>query len=363
MFKPLLKDKWLFFLLSLAFSIRFFSLNEEAVERYYTAGLYPLVSKSLRLLFGWIPFSVGDVLYGLAVIYVVLKLIAVFKFPALKKENMHWWLILLKKALKRVLLIYIIFNLFWGLNYNRTGIAAQLSLTVEPYSKRDLVDLCVVLQQRLCVLGDSVAVEKRKELDNNQALFKEGAALFAEAKKTYAYFDYIHPSIKASLLTPLGSYFGFTGYYNPFTAEAQIKTSVPPFIKPFVLCHEIAHQLGYAKENEANLVSFLTAKESRNAEFRYSAYFDMYAYALAELAEESNKEAFLFLKTAHPQLIADRKTYRDYVLGESNSVEPYISSFYDSFLKLNNQPSGKKTYNQVVGWLIAYQKKWGSKAL
>jgi len=362
MWKRLGKDKWLFFVLLLALSIRLFSLNEQAVERYYSGLFYPPVSEALRFLFGWIPFSVGDVLYASAVLYLVYKSIFLFKRKA-RLKNKDWWKAAAKKALKRVVLIYIIFNVFWGINYNRIGIAGQLSLSVEPYEKEDLMALCAVLQDRLCVLGDSVGGKSRIKLDKNRELFIEGAALFGEAKKSHPYFKYRFPSVKASLLTPLGSYFGFTGYYNPFTAEAQLKTSVPPFIKPFVLCHEIAHQLGYAKENEANLVSFLVAKNAANPEFRYSVYFDMYAYALAELAEENKREAFLFLETAHPRLIADRKTYRDYVLGEQNSVEPYVSSFYDRFLKLNNQPGGKQTYNQVVGWLVAYQKKMGSKAL
>ncbi len=32
---------------------------------------------------------------------------------------------------------------------------------------------------------------------------------------------------------------------------------------------------------------------------------------------------------------------------------------YDHYLKLNNQPHGKETYNEVVGWIIAYAKKYG----
>jgi hypothetical protein len=46
-----------------------------------------------------------------------------------------------------------------------------------------------------------------------------------------------------------------------------------------------------------------------------------------------------------------------------NAVEPYISKFYDQFLKLNRQPKGTRTYNEVVAWLIAYQKKYGVEAI
>ena len=39
------------------------------VEDYYSNGIYPVLSKSMRTLLGWIPFSIGDLLYtGLAVL-------------------------------------------------------------------------------------------------------------------------------------------------------------------------------------------------------------------------------------------------------------------------------------------------------
>jgi hypothetical protein len=36
---------------------------------------------------------------------------------------------------------------------------------------------------------------------------------------------------------------------------------------------------------------------------------------------------------------------------------------YGEFLKANNQPAGKRSYNEVVAWLIAYYKKFGTASL
>jgi hypothetical protein len=153
--------------------------------------------------------------------------------------------------------------------------------------------------------------------------------------------------------------FGFTGYYNPFSGEAQLKTSIPAFVKPFVLCHEIAHQLGYGKENEANLVAFLAARESDENEFRYSAYYDVFAYTIRELAK-LDRERFISLReNMHERFKIDYRAYLQYLYNNRNMVEPFVSDFYDSYLRLNNQPKGVATYNEVVGWLIAYMKKYG----
>jgi hypothetical protein len=44
-------------------------------------------------------------------------------------------------------------------------------------------------------------------------------------------------------------------------------------------------------------------------------------------------------------------------------VEPFVSVFYDNYLKMNNQPKGNRTYNEVTSWLISYLKKYGAEAI
>jgi hypothetical protein len=79
------------------------------------------------------------------------------------------------------------------------------------------------------------------------------------------------PSIKPSLLTPLLNYIGTSGYYNPFTSEAQMNYQMPVFNRPFVACHEMSHQMGYGAEDEANFVGFWPHWLSDRL-LRYSAY-------------------------------------------------------------------------------------------
>src|SRR4051812_47246426 len=73
MFKRLLRDRFLLLFLVLALLIKLFSLNPSWVERFYTYGFYPFISRLLRLLLGWIPFSIGDILYLAAGLFLVAK--------------------------------------------------------------------------------------------------------------------------------------------------------------------------------------------------------------------------------------------------------------------------------------------------
>lgn len=363
MFKILFRDRFLISLLIISTLIKLFSLNSGWIEKYYTFGLYPVISIILRTLFGWIPFSFGDILYTIAFIFLILKVGKLLGYVAKRqmKEYLSWHLF--RKYLKAMLWIYIIFNLFWGLNYNRQGIAFQFGLKKEHFSPADLYVLTLTLQQRLNFYATQVDSVKRLSLNNNRTLFYQAIAAYKNASRQYPFLTYRQPSIKASLFGTMGKYFGYTGYYNPFTGEAQLKTSVPVFTKPFIICHEIGHQLGYAKENEANFSSFLAGRVSDNVEFRYSVYYDMYSYAMNDLFFY-NTACFIDLKKSElPQIKKDNFSYKAYLLQTKNLIEPVMSNVYDRYLKLNNQPHGKKSYNEVVNWLLAYMKKYGKDAL
>ncbi len=364
MLKSLLRDRNLIIVFFLALAIRVFSVNETWVENYYTYGIYPFISLALRWLFGWIPFSMGDLIYVLAFIFLVWKTWKFLRLLARRKVKEYLSWILFRKYLKLVLWIYVIFNLFWGLNYNRQGIAHQLEIVIEAYNADDVFHLASVLAEKVNFYAGKTDIEYRALLDdNNKFLFDLGKQTFEDVKKSYPYLEYRVPSIKPSLYTPVGHFFGFTGYYNPFTAEAQLKTTVPVFVKPFILCHEIAHQLGYGKENEANMVAFLAGRKSNDIEFRYSAYYDVFIYTLRELGKLDEEKFNQVKESMHPQFKMDYHAYLQYLLKNRNMVEPLVSDFYDGYLRLNNQPKGKRTYNEVVAWLIAYLKKYGSESI
>jgi hypothetical protein len=364
MLKSLFRDPYLILLLSLAFLLRLFALNEAWVERYYTFGLYPLLSKALRTLLGWIPFSLGDVLYVLAFVWVVRKawkLVLLLKRQR-TKEYLSW--MLLRKYLKLALLVYVVFMTFWGLNYYRQGVPEQLALHVAPYSVQDLFAATLVLQQRLNFYAERIDSLQRVQLNQNALLFRQGRDAYGLAKQQHLFLHYSFPSIKPSVFTPVGQFVGFTGYYNPFTGEAQLKTDVPVFLKPFVVTHEIAHQLGYAKENEASFVAYLSCKASGDINFLYSAYFELYRDDMAECRRTPNKELTESIrKNVHPRVRADAHHLQAYLLRNQNFIEPLMTGVYDRYLKLNNQPKGRATYDEVIAYLIAYMKKYGREAI
>ena len=348
----------LILLISVAVLIKTFSLFPQAVEFYYSDNLYLLISKTQRIIFGWIPFSIGDIIYFSAGLYLLLKTIGFVKRVIHKQIDRQYFLQVGKKLLMIVLLVYILFNFLWGLNYNRIGIARQLQLRREEVLTPDLMHVMQEIVFRLNSL-DSQAASNRFSLTRKKNLFTGSIMAYDTLSKVNELFSYSHPSVKPSLYSYLGNYMGFTGYYNPFSGEAQVNTTVPVFIQPFTTCHEIGHQLGYAKESEANFAGYLSASTSGNPSFRYSAYFDLYLYGRRYVYLLDSIKGKQLDNQLNPAVKDDIKYLRDFVRQHANPVERIIDRLYGQFLKANEQPSGRVSYSEVIVWVVAYYKKYG----
>jgi hypothetical protein len=252
--------------------------------------------------------------------------------------------------------IYIWFNIAWGLNYSREGIAYQLKLEPKPYSKQEVESLT-------CDLIEKVN-DARRELGDTSLKEESFDTIFTEAQLAYDsiamennFLEYRHASIKKSIFSPIAHYLGFTGYYNPFTSEAQVRYDVPRILIPYITCHEMAHQLGYASESEANFVGYLAASHSKDAYFRYSVYMDLYRYAAVELFLKDFKSRHGF--ELDSLVRKDMYNINAYFMRKQNRISPLMNSLYDQYLKANKQAKGIDSYDEVVGWLIDYRKKFG----
>ena len=353
------RKKWLGLLLPLALfiCINIVAFFPTVVERYYSSGIYTYISILLRLLFGWLPFSMGDVLYSLAVIWLIIRLWKTLKAIITKKVTGQSFLASVRRTLAVVLWVYVLFYSLWGLNYDRLGIAYQLKLDRVEYNTADLQQLTTSLIEQVnstrLSLGDSVAYPGNKEM------FGMAVQSYKQAQQKFSFLDYRATSVKSSMWGWLGNYTGFLGYYNPFSAEAQVNTTVPRFVIPFTVCHEIGHQLGYGSEDEANFSGYLAATASADKRFRYSAYFDLFSYANRELFYRDSAAARANYKMLDTLVRKDLQEYKRFILKHENDIEPLITLIYGKYLEANNQPNGLKTYNEVVGWLIAYRKKYG----
>ncbi|MEO7312227.1 MAG: DUF3810 domain-containing protein [Chitinophagaceae bacterium] len=327
------------------------------IEKYYATGLFLYISRTSRFLLGWIPFSIGDVMYVCALIWIIVRVVNFFKRWKRNQLNRRMLYYYGRRILQTALLIYIAFNWLWGFNYNRLGSAYQMNLRFERYSNAQLERLTDSILSKLnSVAGDTVVARPGNSARQIATL---SLAAYNTAELTYPFLHHQNLSVKPGLFYGAGNYIGFLGYINPFTAEAQLNTTIPQILLPYVCCHEMAHQLGYASESEANFVGYLACCQSKVPAFRYSVYLDLFSYVISDLYHRDSVAARLRLQALTQPIKDDRKMVRSFFISRKNPFSPVIDWLYDRYLKMNSQPKGKDSYNEVVGWLVAYATRYG----
>ena len=163
-----------------------------------------------------------------------------------------------------------------------------------------------------------------------------------------------HQSIKPSLLSLPLSYMGFGGYLNPFSLEAQYNDKVPNYKYPSLIAHEMAHQLGYAKENEANFVSCYINMYSQNQKIKYAGFTYALKFCLNEVYRRSPEDFETLKAKVNPGILKNYKDVQEFWKSYKNPMEPVFKNVYGNFLKVNNQPRGIESYNYVVALLVNY---------
>ncbi len=333
--------------------VKWLALYPEVVERYYSNGFYPIWSGFFRWLLGWIPFSVGDLIYGLLVVGLIYYLIR--RRVSLTKD----WKSILRDTFMVLAVAYFTFNLSWGLNYYRVPIAKTLGLQ-EQYSTQQLYQTTEKLiaktnELQLLITTDSALAVVLPYSQKEQ--FIKTINGYGRLAQRFPTLTYKRPSLKKSTFSTTLTYMGYGGYLNPFTHESQVNSKIPNFRFPVVCGHEVGHQLGYSAENEVNFIGYLVMVTHEDPYLRYAAYAYALSYCLSEInRRKADKNKILYgkinagVRTNYEELRSFWKRYE-------NPLEPVFKSIFNSFLKANNQAAGIDSYNLVVSLIVGYHEK------
>ncbi|MDO3640585.1 DUF3810 domain-containing protein [Mucilaginibacter sp. L3T2-6] len=321
----------------------------QAVECYFSEGAYPIISTVLHPVLNIFPFSVGDIIYILAIGHLAYALIIFIK-RLLKKDFLTAGFRVLKLIIK-VQIAILVFYLFWGMNYFRPPAGERLNLRDTSYTTDKLKAVTAMLIDSANATRARLTVHDMKQ--ENDSIYKTAIRAVCKLSSDSVGFRTYHPDIKSSLLTPLLNFIGTSGYFNPFTGEAQINYQMPVFNRPVVACHEMSHQMGYGPEDEADFAGFLAGINSNDKLLRYSAYHmavDEFMHALYYRDSLENKKLRPRVsKAVHQDFVDERKYWMTYQ-GKLNVI---TGIFYDHYLKVNNQPQGLDTYNRMILLVMA----------
>ncbi len=161
-------------------------------------------------------------------------------------------------------------------------------------------------------------------------------------------------SVKPSLYNNIMNYTGILGYYNPFTAESQFNPNLPSTQVPFTLAHEMSHQLGFAREQEASFIAYLCAKNSDNLDLRYSTQLYVLKSLLRNLSLKNASFVNEILSQYSDKMKKDRASELDFLKTHESVLSDVFGFTNDLFLK-SNQQDGSITYSYFITLLVLYE--------
>lgn len=300
-------------------------------------------------LFSWIPFSFGDVLYVLLGILLIYFIVGCFKRKT--RSNALLKLFILFNV------IYFIYQIFWGMLYFQTPVIKKLATRNQPtveYAK-----LLAVRYLEKCRKTRELVKEDKNGIfiiTDLKAVQKE---ILAQQNRLPKYIsDKRAPEINAfkpSLFGNVMNFTGILGYYNPFTAESQFNSQLPNTLIPFTSAHESSHQLGFAREQEANFIGYLIGIRSGNPELRYSTEYFTLRSLLNFIVDKDPAFVKNVLKNYSSEMKRDRAYEKSFIMKHQGWLDDFFGFTNNLFLK-GNQQDGSVTYSYFIDLLLNYER-------
>jgi hypothetical protein len=325
--------------------------NPGLVERYYSTAIDKYIREVLSLITGIFPFSVAEFLV-IALFIILIIYAAVLIIKIIKGEFLNH---LLNTAVY-ISILYILFMFFWGFNYDRLSFDKIAGLNLQKSSKKELYTLCEDLIYRANTLRGSVQQNSKGIMvipGGYRDVFKRAYEGYYRASLIYPELGGKYGSPKPILLSEKMSYTGITGIYIPYTGEANVNVNNTDFMLPATAAHEMAHQRGFAREDEANYIAYVTCSRHPDADFQYSGVMLAVIYSMNALAK-SDMNGYKTLSAKYSEgvrrdLINDAEFWAKY----EGKVQQASEKVNNNYLKSNGQSDGVQSYGRMVDLLLA----------
>ena len=358
-----LKRKWILLLIPISLFIIVLCKNFTFIAEYiFARGLYRVMAIIMGLVTRWFPFSVAEICIYLLP-FIVVFLLSRFIYKAIKdKENR--FMIIGKSILNILCTISIVlfaFVVLCGTNYYRYSFTTYLDYESGTYSKEDLYKLCDYLADKLNKAREDVAVDEngvmKLSYENNRELLSKAGTVMSEFVSDYPAYKYSTGTVKPVLASKYMSYTEIVGIYVPFTMEANINMDVPDHNHPVDALHELAHLRGVMPEDEANYVAYLACISSGEEDFIYSGYMLAFILSSNRLYDE-DKELYRQVQNKLSDGVindikADITYWKKYETPTANKISNVSNKVNDTYLNLNGQTEGTKSYGMLVDLLLA----------
>ena len=253
--------------------------------------------------------------------------------------------------------LFSIFILNFGIAYYTTTLDQKLELDKNKVQANELAETANWLIEEINALVDNIDFEEQSSSTMPYTSRKMNNKLlnaYSKISEKYDFISKLTSYVKPIMLSEPMTYTFISGVYTFFTGEANLNTNAPDYSLVYTTAHELAHQRGIAREDEANFIAFLVCLESDDDYIRYCGYMNVFEYVISSLRsaditlwEEACKK--LDVRAIYEINTCSRHydKYRDNVVGEISGA------INDAYLQANGT-QGAVSYGLVVDLAVAY---------
>ena len=321
---------------------------------FFNRRISSVLRAALAYLTGIIPFSLAE--FFILMIPAILVALTVL---AVKKYSDSWRSVGVYCAamLSFVALVFSVFTFGFSPAYRGTKLEAKLGIDREKVSAEELYETSLVLAHMINKEIENVIFSQKSFSVMPYSFSEMNERLLEAYSKAYDKYPFLSPlnsRLKPIMLSEPMSYTHITGVYTFFTGETNINVNEPDYTIPFTAAHELAHQRGIAREDEANFVAFLVCLESDDPYIRYSGLVNMYEYVAHALY---NADSSLYYKSRAELPMSVKyefSAYSEFNKKYADSVASDVSGAINNTFLTIQGTEGTKSYGMVVDLAVAY---------
>lgn len=341
-------------LISLEWLAAYFLLRENrAVMNFLCKALVRPWHAFAGRLFSAVPFSVTEwvilFLAALGVVLLVLLIVRLIRRRWAKAYRTGMTILSVSAAM------FALFCLWWGVLYYSDSFTEQAGLERRNISVQELETVTRYFAEQANAAGEHVERGEDGVFRADKSdIFRRSADIYGGAEQIFPCLAAPAVRAKPVLLSRLLSYIRYTGFFFPYTAEANLNADSPVCLLPSTIAHELAHLRGVAREDEANFCAVVACMESGNEDYRYSGALLAYIYlgnALYRADYDAWREVY---STLSENVRADLRANNDYWARFETPAADVSEKVYESFLQTYGDDRGMQSYGACVDLLTVY---------
>lgn len=338
--------------------LHFICSKSTVFSDFMTEKVCAVIRFLLAKLTGWIPFSLAEMIIILLPLIIIILVILTVKLA--RRFDKRAYCRYISFLLSAISIFYTLFVLTLAPGYQGTTLDVKMGIERQDVTAEELVETAEILlaeaEKRLDEVDfryDNASVMPYSLDDLNNKLNDA----YAVAAEKYSFISPLRSQIKYVMLSHPMSYTHITGVYTYYTGEANINIQFPDYTLPYTAAHELAHQRGIARENEANFVAFLVCIESGDPYIEYSAYLNLLEYVMNAVYSASPEAYSDFYSLIDRRIVGEFYAYSAFYDQYRDNVAADVSqSVNNSYLQSQGQTAGTRSYGLVVDLAVAYYK-------